>query len=124
MIELSADIHLKRLKYSTFPYRCFATFPLRFHGISVRLNHEALQGGPIAHSGAHSEASANGTDPTATSSTSACQWDQSFDLTPDEHLRVVIFTLDPLTLGSAVQVRELFVLIHFLSGSRGFINFL
>ncbi|KAM7535162.1 hypothetical protein Aperf_G00000094289 [Anoplocephala perfoliata] len=94
-------------------FKCFTTFPLRFNGLSVRLNHEALQGGPIAHSGTHSEDSPNGTDPAATSSASACKWNQSFDLTPDEHLRVIIFTLDPLTLGSAVQVEAIEVgLVH------------
>ncbi|VDO08380.1 unnamed protein product [Rodentolepis nana] len=72
--------------------KSFTSFPLRFNGISVRLNHEALQGGPIAH---QSRVSAD--------FTSLCKWEHSFDLTPEEHIKTVVFTLDPTTLGSAVQ---------------------
>ncbi|VDL18617.1 unnamed protein product [Hymenolepis diminuta] len=88
--------------------KSFTSFPLRFNGISVRLNHEALQGASIAQkSCASTDFALNSTGPTTTLSTSVCKWDQIFDLMPDEHLRAVVFTLDPSTLGSAVQVETI-----------------
>ncbi|KAM3186880.1 hypothetical protein ACTXT7_003412 [Hymenolepis weldensis] len=93
---------------SSFLCRSFTSFSLRFNGISVRLNHEALQGGSIAQkSCASADFALNSTGPTTTLSTSVCKWDQIFDLIPDEHLKVVVFTLDPSTLGSAVQVEAI-----------------
>ncbi|KAH9285024.1 Trafficking protein particle complex subunit 11 [Echinococcus granulosus] len=90
--------------------KSFTSLTLHFDALSVKLNHEALQDRQIASTGAST---------TTPSSSSVCEWTHPFDLTPEDHLRLVVFTLDPTTLGSAVQVEAIQATIPYTdSGNR------
>ena len=79
-----------------FIYRSFTSLPLQFDALSVKLKHEVLHNGPIALEG----------NPAPVYSTSVCEYNnQGLSLLPEDHLRLVIFTLDPTVLGSTVEVR-------------------
>ncbi len=70
------------------------------------LNHEAMQGSQpliLPESGTdNATAAANANfDPI---SSSICEWTQPLVLHPEEHMKAVVFTLDPTTLASTVQV--------------------
>ncbi|KAL5965472.1 Trafficking protein particle complex subunit 11 [Taenia solium] len=89
--------------------KSFTALTLHFDALSVNLNHESLQDRQIALTSAST---------TTTSSSSFCEWTQPFDLTPQDHFRLVVFTLDPNTLGSSVQVEAIQVAIPYLGGGN------
>ncbi|VDK32388.1 unnamed protein product [Taenia asiatica] len=89
--------------------KSFTALTLHFDALSVKLNHESLQDRQIALTSAPT---------TTTSSSSVCEWTQSFDLTPQDHFRLIVFTLDPNTLGSSVQVEAIQVAIPYLGGEN------
>ncbi|KAL5108672.1 Trafficking protein particle complex subunit 11 [Taenia crassiceps] len=90
--------------------KSFTTRTLHFDALSVKLKHESLQDRQIAPTNAST---------TTASSSSICEWTQPFHLTPEDHLRLVVFTLDPNTLGSSVQVEAIQAAIpYFGDGNR------
>ncbi|VDM18610.1 unnamed protein product [Hydatigera taeniaeformis] len=88
--------------------KSFTPFTLHFDALSVKLNHESLNDRQIALTG----------DTTTTTSSSVCEWTQPFDLTAEVHLQLVVFTIDPNTLGSAVQVEAIQVAIPYADGGN------